>query len=220
MSNQQQQQQQQMSLPTMVEPVGRSRNNSLGDISLESLNDVASISSSFDPEEQGVTQHLLPPQNNESTCIQGGPVVVVMQGESQSDDVNTHHPLNPSGSNNLPSESASLRLSSLSRRRSASNRSRPPSGFVPSLVTASSSSTVTTASSSSLILQRANNSTRSETIDEEGQGGCSQTEACYDYDDYCSDEARTQMEEEAEFSIEDFFECKEIDIWGGDDDNG
>ena len=56
--------------------------------------------------------------------------------------------------------------------------------------------------------------------DEEGQGGCSQTEACYDYDDYCSDEARTQMEEEAEFSIEDFFECKEIDIWGGDDDNG
>ena len=171
MSNQQQQQQQQMSLPTMVEPVGRSRNNSLGDISLESLNDVASICSSFDPEEQGVTQHLLPPQNNESTCIQGGPVVVVMQGESQSDDVNTHHPLNPSGSNNLPSESASLRLSSLSRRRSASNRSRPPSGFVPSLVTASSSSTVTTASSSSLILQRANNSTRSETIDEEGQGG-------------------------------------------------
>jgi len=52
---------------------------------------------------------------------------------------------------------------------------------------------------------------------ENGQG-CSQTDACYDYDDYCSDEARQQMEEEAEFSIEDFFECKEIDIWGNDDD--
>jgi|AntRauTorckE5430_2_1112549.scaffolds.fasta_scaffold00486_8 hypothetical protein len=56
-------------------------------------------------------------------------------------------------------------------------------------------------------------------LSEDGQG-CTQTDACEDYQDYCSDEARSQMEEEAEFSLEDFFECKEISIWGGDDGDG
>jgi len=48
---------------------------------------------------------------------------------------------------------------------------------------------------------------------------CSQTEACENYNDYCSDEAIQQAEDDAAFSLEDFFECKEIDIWGDDDDD-
>jgi hypothetical protein len=58
---------------------------------------------------------------------------------------------------------------------------------------------------------------------ENGQG-CIHSEDCEDYLDFCSDEARREMENEAEFSLEDFFDCKEIDLnaggyYGGDDGN-
>jgi hypothetical protein len=52
--------------------------------------------------------------------------------------------------------------------------------------------------------------------------GCIHSEDCEDYLDFCSDEAKREMENEAEFSLEDFFDCKEIDLnvggYYGDDD--
>lgn len=52
----------------------------------------------------------------------------------------------------------------------------------------------------------------------EGQDGCVMTDQCQDYYDFCSDEARKQIEEEADFNLDDFFECQEINIFGGNDD--
>lgn len=51
-----------------------------------------------------------------------------------------------------------------------------------------------------------------------GQDGCAMTDQCQDYYDFCSDEARKQIEEEADFNLDDFFECQEINIFGGNDD--
>jgi len=42
--------------------------------------------------------------------------------------------------------------------------------------------------------------------------GCSHTEDCQDYLDFCSEEAMQEMENQTEFSLEDFFDCKEIDL--------
>jgi hypothetical protein len=54
----------------------------------------------------------------------------------------------------------------------------------------------------------------------EGGKGCSHSKDCEDYLDYCSDEARRQVEDEAEFSLEDFFDCKEIELNTGYDGDG
>jgi len=57
---------------------------------------------------------------------------------------------------------------------------------------------------------------------ENGQG-CLHTDDCQDYLDFCSEEAQREMENEAEFNLEDFFDCKEIELNlgydGGDEGN-